>query len=122
MNYDPMTPIWLQVVTLLKQQIVTGRLVPGEKLPGGRDLALQYEINPNTAARVYQALERDGICRTRRGMGTYVTEDETVILKLRDEMALEIVRRFLKDLSGLGLSRTDAIRLIKGEEEKNAEK
>ena len=117
MNYDPMTPIWLQVVTLLKQQIVTGQLAPGEKLPGGRDLALRYEINPNTAARVYQALERDGVCQTRRGMGTYVTEDETVISDLRNKMARETVCRFLKDLSGLGLSRADAVRLIKGEEE-----
>ena len=121
MNYDPMTPIWLQVVTLLKQQIVTGQLSPGEKLPGGRDLALRYEINPNTAARVYQALERGGLCQTRRGMGTYVTEDETVISALRDDMARDTVRRFLKDLSGLGLSRADAVRLINGEEEKHAE-
>ena len=97
MNYDPMTPIWLQVATQLKQQIVTGRLAPGDKLPGGRDLALRFEINPNTAARVYQELERGGVCRTRRGMGTYVTEDENVISALRNEMARETVRRFLKD-------------------------
>ena len=121
MNYDPMTPIWLQVATQLKQQIVTGRLAPGGKLPGGRDLALRFEINPNTAARVYQELERGGVCRTRRGMGTYVTEDENVISALRNEMARETVRRFLKDLSGLGLSRTDAIRLIQGEDEHHAE-
>ncbi len=117
MNYDPMTPIWLQVTTLLKQQIVTGLLAPGEKLPGGRELALRYEINPNTAARVYQALEREGVCQTRRGMGTYVTEDQSVIDSLRDEMARDTVRRFLKDLSGLGLTRADAVRLIQKEDE-----
>nr|MCR5162117.1 GntR family transcriptional regulator [Lachnospiraceae bacterium] len=37
MNFDPMSPIWLQVATRIKQQIVTGQLPPGSKLPGGRD-------------------------------------------------------------------------------------
>ena len=41
MIYDPMTPIWLQVATELKREIVTGKIQPGEKLPGGRDLALR---------------------------------------------------------------------------------
>ena len=52
MQYDPNSPIWLQVMTAIKTDIVTGRRPPGEKLPGGRELAVQYTINPNTAARV----------------------------------------------------------------------
>ena len=47
MNFDPMTPIWAQVATHLKQRIVTGELPPGSKLPGGRDLALEYGIKRN---------------------------------------------------------------------------
>ena len=74
MNFDPMSPIWLQVAIRIKQQIVTGELPPGSKLPGGRDLAMQYGINPNTAARIYQELEREGLCATQRGLGTFVTE------------------------------------------------
>ena len=81
MNYDPMTPIWLQVATQIKQQIVTGVLPPGAKLPGGRDLAVQYGINPNTAARIYQEMEREGVCETKRGLGTFVTEDTVVVCR-----------------------------------------
>ena len=40
LNYDPMVPIWLQVDNRIKESIVTGRLLPGAKLPGGRDLAV----------------------------------------------------------------------------------
>ena len=116
MNFDPMTPIWLQVSIQLKRQIVTGELPPGAKLPGGRDLALTYGINPNTAARIYQELEREGICVTRRGLGTFVTESEEMIRKLKKEMAQQAVRRFLSDLNGLGLGRKDAIELIQREE------
>ena len=52
MEYDPMSPIWLQVVNRIKGSIATGAIGPGEKLPGGRDLAVRFSINPNTAARV----------------------------------------------------------------------
>ena len=119
MNFDPMSPIWLQVATRIKQQIVTGELSPGSKLPGGRDLALQYGINPNTAARIYQELEREGLCLTQRGLGTFVTESRETVEALREKMARQAVSRFLSDLSGLGLTREDAIELIQKEEIKN---
>ena len=117
MKYDPMTPIWLQVATELKREIVTGKIPPGEKLPGGRDLALQYEINPNTAARIYQELEREGICETRRGMGTYVTPEQSRIDALRKGMASGAARRFLRELRGMGISLEEGMRLMKEEEE-----
>ena len=112
MDFDPMSPIWLQVVNRIKGSVVTGAIGPGEKLPGGRDLAVQYSINPNTAARVYQELERQGLCETRRGMGTYVTENAQVISDLRTQMASDAANRFLRDLRALGLDRDDAIQLL----------
>ena len=117
MEFDPMSPIWLQIVNRIKGSIATGKIGPGEKLPGGRDLAIQYSINPNTAARVYQELERAGLCETRRGMGTYVTGDTERILQLRTQMAADAAGRYLRDLEILGLSRADAIRLLSEKEE-----
>ena len=84
MQFDPMTPIWLQVMTAIQTDIVTGKRQPGEKLPGGRDLALEFSINPNTAARVYQELEKEGLCETRRGLGTFVTGNRDRILALQE--------------------------------------
>ena len=117
MDYDPMSPIWLQVVNRIKGSIATGAMSPGEKLPGGRDMAVQFSINPNTAARVYQELERAGLCETRRGMGTYVTGDAARIAQLRTQMAADAAGRYLRDLRILGLSRADAIRLLSEKEE-----
>ena len=117
MDFDPMSPIWLQVVNRIKGSIATGKLGPGEKLPGGRDLAISCSINPNTAARVYRELERDGLCETRRGMGTYVTGDTERIAQLRTRMAADAADRYLRDLEILGLSRADAVRLLNEKEE-----
>ena len=75
MEYNSSLPIYLQVADSIKRDIVTGKLSPGAKLPSVRDLAVEYTINPNTVSRVYKELEMEGICFTRRGMGTFVTED-----------------------------------------------
>ena len=116
MQFDPMSPIWLQVMTAIGTDIATGKRAPGDKLPGGRDLALQYAINPNTAARVYQELEKEGLCETRRGMGTYVTQDEERIAAFREQMARDAVRQFLSAMGALGYSRKEAARIISEEE------
>ena len=103
MQYDPNSPIWLQVMTVLETDIVTGKRPPGDKLPGGGDLAIAFSINPNTAVRVYQELEKQGLCETRRGLGTFVTEDAERIAALRKELALRAVRQFgEKLLAALG--------------------
>lgn len=118
MQYDPNSPIWLQVMTAIKTDIVTGRRPPGEKLPGGREMAVQYTINPNTAARVYQELEKEGLCETRRGMGTYVTGDAERIAALRRDMARQAAARFANEMEKLGIGRQEAARMILEEEEK----
>ena len=116
MQFDPMRPIWLQVMGDIEGTIVSGERQPGEKLPGGRELAMHYGINPNTAARVYQELEKAGLCETRRGMGTYVTDDPAHIEALRQEMARQAVHDFLRKVKTLGVSREEAARLILKEE------
>ncbi len=112
MNYTNSIPIYLQVVNAIKEQIITGGLSPGEKLPSGRDLALQYTINPNTAARVYQTLEQERVCFTRRGLGTFVTDDPERIQEIRSEMAQGLLQEFLSGLERLGISREEAVRMI----------
>ena len=117
MEFDANRPIWLQVMNALETDIITGRRKPGEKLPGGRDLALRFEINPNTAARVYQELEKTGLCETRRGMGTFVTGDETVIVSARNDFIRQTVKNFLQRMAQLGETPQSAARMILREEE-----
>ncbi len=118
MQYDSKVPIYLQVINSIKTDIINGRIICGQKLPSSRDLAVEYTINPNTAARVYQELEREGVCYTKRGMGTFVTEDEQIIAGLRNEMAEEAINVFVKKIGELGISIDGAIELLKQREEK----
>lgn len=113
MEFNSALPIYLQVETVIKREIVTGRIALGEKLPSSRDLALQYTINPNTASRVYKELENEGICFTRRGLGTFVSEDPNLVKRLKEEMAQELLEQFLEGMRKLGISSEEAVELIR---------
>lgn len=112
MEFNPSLPIYLQVVTAIKRDIVTGKLTLGDKLPSVRELALQYAINPNTASRVYGELENEGVCFTRRGMGTFVTENARKITQMKEEMAQELVTYFIDGMSSLGIGREEAMQFL----------
>ena len=65
-------PIGLQVAWRLRALIASGRLAPGDRLPGVRALAQDAGVNPNTARAIYGRLEADGLVETRHGLGTFV--------------------------------------------------
>jgi GntR family transcriptional regulator len=66
-------PIGVQLAWALRARIRDGRLEPGERLPGLRELAEALEVNANTVRTVYQRLEHEGIIESQRGNGTFVT-------------------------------------------------
>jgi DNA-binding transcriptional regulator YhcF (GntR family) len=65
-------PIGVQLAWALRARIRDGRLVPGQRLPGLRDLAESLKVNANTVRAVYQRLEHEGIIESQRGNGTFV--------------------------------------------------
>jgi GntR family transcriptional regulator len=65
-------PVHLQIEQQIKQSIASGVLCAGDSLPSTRRTAADLRINPNTVARAFQNLEREGIIRTVPGGGTYV--------------------------------------------------
>jgi DNA-binding transcriptional regulator YhcF (GntR family) len=66
-------PIGVQLAWLLRARIHDGRLAPGQRLPGLRDLAQALKVNANTVRAVYQRLEHEGMIESQQGSGTYVT-------------------------------------------------
>lgn len=119
MEFNNSEPIYLQVIRKMKKDMVSGRIGPGEKLPSARELSLTYQINPNTAARIYREMELMGLCTTRRGIGTFVTEDASVFQSLRAGMAGETVKGFIVEMHSLGYEREQAVQLILDEWKEN---
>jgi GntR family transcriptional regulator len=67
-------PVFQQLMDEVKSAIARGACAPGEAIPSVRQMAAQALINPNTVARAYRELEREGIVTTRRGLGVFVAE------------------------------------------------
>ena len=113
MQFQTNSPIYLQVIDDIRRRLVQGELSPGEKMPSVRDLALQYEINPNTAARVYKEMESMALCFTKRGLGTFITEDEAVFKQIRGDMAGEYIETFISGMKSLGYGVDEMIQILK---------
>ena len=73
LDYRDARPIYTQIIDGYREQIATGVLMPGEKLPSVRELASNLAINPNTIQRAYRALEADGWIVTVPGKGCFVS-------------------------------------------------
>src|SRR4051794_16203051 len=72
------TPIFRQIIQQIQQAVALGRLQVGEQLPAIRVLAESLVINPNTVARAYQDLIRDGVLESRSGRGVFVSQKRQV--------------------------------------------
>ena len=111
-EFDNNLPIYLQIMTHLKRQIVTGVLQPGDKVPAVRELAAELTINPNTVQRALSELEREGTVESRRGLGRYVTSEEGKIMAIKKEMAGELLERFIGGMRELGFQGSDIAAIV----------
>ena len=114
-------PIYAQLMDPLKRRIITGRYLPGEKLPSVRELAAEAGINPNTVQRAFSELEREGLIYTQRATGKYVTENADEIKSARQALAKTQVAEFLSNMQSLGYSVGDVIVLLQSFNESEEE-
>lgn len=113
MEFNNNIPIYLQIIDNIKRDIVVGKLKTGQKMPSVRELAGTLKVNPNTIQRVYQELDREKITFTKRGMGTYVTEEEKTISSLMQEISKKIILDFIEGMNNLGFSNKELINTLK---------
>ncbi|HOJ93284.1 MAG TPA: GntR family transcriptional regulator [Dictyoglomaceae bacterium] len=111
-EFDERTPIYIQIMDLIKKRIGRGDLKSGDKLPSVREMAEELKVNPNTVQKAYQELEREGIIFTLRGMGSFITQDSEKILDLKKVMVREIIAKFLKDVRELNFSKDEILSLL----------
>jgi len=68
-------PIFEQIVAEVKAAVARGACAAGEPVPSVRQMATLILVNPNTVARAYRELEREGIVYTRKGLGVFIADD-----------------------------------------------
>ncbi|GAE27934.1 transcriptional regulator [Halalkalibacter wakoensis JCM 9140] len=95
-------PIYSQLAERIKKQILRGELKPGDKLPSVREMGIQASVNPNTVQRTYRELEGMKIVETRRGQGTFVTENELSLQEMREKLKEAEISTFVKGMHEMG--------------------
>lgn len=101
-------PIYEQIYSQIKGNIVSGELSEGDALPSIRALAKDLRISVITTTRAYDELERDGFINSVPGKGFYVAEKN---LELVREEHLKQIEQFLSEIVSLaapcGLSKKE---------------
>ena len=99
-------PIYQQLVQQVREAIARGDLKPEEQLPSVRQLSRDLVINPNTVARAYTELEREGCSTIARGAGCSSPNRRTSLTKdARRRRLLEVLDRFLDGSRAPGVFR-----------------
>ena len=75
MNFNTEKPIYLQIVDLISDRILSGELQEGDRIPSVREYGADIGVNPNTMMRSYEKLTSDGIIFNKRGIGYFVADD-----------------------------------------------
>jgi GntR family transcriptional regulator len=112
MKFNPTVPIYLQIMESIKKDIVTGVLVHGERVESVRALSEKFGVNLNTMQRACSELEREQVIFTQRGVGSFVTEDKSVISTLKLEMSRGLVDDFVNGMNSLGISKSEILDLV----------
>jgi len=66
------TPLYHQIADVIRQQVLDGKLHPGDALPSVREMAEQWSCTPGTVQQAYKELARQGLAVSRAGQGTRV--------------------------------------------------
>lgn len=103
--------IYEEIVNQYEQQIKMGAMKDGDKLPSCRTLAVQLDINPNTVARAYKILERDGYVKTIEKKGIYVSYTATP--ELAEQKRNEVILEQLEVIYQSGIDKNSLIELVK---------
>src|ERR1700753_1098468 len=97
-------PLYRQLIDQVQGAIAAGLLVPGDRLPTVRQVAVDLEINPNTVMRAYREMEIRGILDTQQGTGTFVAQQTVDRDALEHSRGLEqVVEEFAARAGGGGL-------------------
>lgn len=118
-EFESDRPIYAQLIEQIKLRIISGVYKLGEKLRSVRELAAEAAVNPNTMQKALAELEQVGLLYSQRTSGRYVTEDEIMVKEVKEAMALEQIKEFLKKMHDLGFDIEETVSIIekvKGDE------
>jgi DNA-binding transcriptional regulator YhcF (GntR family) len=103
-------PLYAQIASAVRREVAAGRVPPGERLPGARELAAALGVNLHTVLRGYRELHDEGVIELRRGRGAVVTHAAPRIAG-----PAAALRAFVAEARRVGLTATEAAAMVREE-------
>ena len=111
-TFDNNIPIYIQLLEYMKIYLISGVFKCGEKLPSVREFATNFKVNPNTMQKALAELESLNLIYTERTNGKYVTKNQEIINRLKDEYALTLAESYYNGMKRIGLGKADSIKYL----------
>lgn len=111
-EFNNKLPIYIQIMNIIKQNIMTSKLKAGDKLLSIREMAEEHCVNHNTIQRVYQELEKEELIFTQRGMGTFITNNTEKIEEMKSKMSMNIIITFIQSMRDLGINPEESLVIL----------
>ncbi len=110
MEFHNEQPIYIQIATMIKQQIASGQLQSGQKLPSVREYSVLFEVSALTIQRTMQYLEQEQVICPKKGIGNFVREESAG--GLQKKMAQTQAEDFVRKMRSCGLSDAEIQMLV----------
>lgn len=111
-TFDSQSPIYLQLASQIRMNIICGQYEPGDRLPGVRDLAMTAAVNPHTMQRALWELEQEHLVLTQGTNGRFVTPDKDRIASARSSILCSMAEEYAQKMRQFGLDRQEAANLV----------
>lgn len=111
LDYKTKIPIYEQIQNQVVNFIALGLLKPNQQLPAVRQLASDLGVNPNTVAKAYQELEKQGYIVSQTGRGSFISDSKEALTSLKKDY-LEELKQLLLKMKAINISRLDINNLV----------
>ena len=105
-------PIYNQIIDFFKVGILSGEYGPGSKILSVRELAEEARVNPNTMQKAMSELEKQNLIFAQSTVGRFITEDDTLIAKIREEYIDTNVSEFCGLMQKMGYEKDEVMNKI----------
>lgn len=112
-HFTSRAPVYLQIVSRIRADILGGVYKADEQIPPVRQLAFEAGVNPNTMQRAFAVLEDEQLFVTRGTVGRFITTDTAVLERAREALRRETVARLLEEAKAVGLEPDQLIEAIR---------
>ena len=105
-------PVYEQIIKQVEEQVLTGILKEGDKLPSVRSLSVNLSINPNTIQKAYTELDRRQLIITVPGKGSFISEKAIEVVGANSREKMTELNKIIRELALAGVTKEEIINNI----------